>query len=329
VCDAPDWDGYARAIFRQLDWFHAADYKIETLFFGGGTPSLMPTGILEKIIAKLHLADDCEFTAEANPKTFSSLKLKDWKDLGLNRLSIGIQSFDDADLKFLGRIHTAADAMDLLAAANDLNLRVSGDFIYGLPNQSVSDVVKMCEKINQTGLPHASLYELAIERGTPFQNMKPVSESLGAEMYSAIQRALHLPRYEISNYGDPCRHNAAVWAGAEYMGAGESAAGRIQSPKSNAQSQKWIETKIVGGKVMANELTMRERAVEIVMTGLRTMRGVAIAPAQDSSGAGNASVINWDFIRKNPAYFIHDSESLRMTDSGLLLLDGLMKEIII
>jgi oxygen-independent coproporphyrinogen-3 oxidase len=327
-----DWDEYVAGILRQLDWFHASDYEIKTLFFGGGTPSLMPVEYAGKIIEKLHLSDDSEFTVEANPKTLSSLELKDWKDFGLNRLSIGMQSFNDKDLEFLGRIHSVRDSMELLAAAFDLGLRASGDFIYGLPNQSVADVVKMCEEINHTGLPHASLYELTIERGTPFQNMKPISESFGAEMYLAIQSALKLPRYEISNYGNPCRHNANIWAGEEYIGVGESAAGRIK-----VNSQVWIETKIVDGEVAMNELTARERAVEIVIMGLRTMRGVKIEPAprhcaptpSAREGASLRDYINWDFVRENPAYFIHDSESLRMTDSGLLLLDGLMVEIII
>ncbi|MDR1071680.1 MAG: radical SAM protein [Rickettsiales bacterium] len=327
ACAAPDWDGYIREISEQLDSGFAQsgfglsfprrrerDLGFETVFFGGGTPSLLPVKYAEKIIRKLNLAPDCEFTIEANPKTLSSLELKDWKDLGLNRLSIGMQSFDDDELRFLGRVHTVADSLEMLAAANDLGLRVSGDFIYGLPNHAVSDVVKLCERINDAGLRHASLYELTIERGTKFQNLSPVPESIGAEMYLAIQDALGLPRYEISNYGDPCRHNAAVWAGGEYIGVGESAAGRI------LKNGEWFETKITGGKILENKLTARERAVEMAMTGLRTMRGTDIRKTPD--------VINWDFVNKNPAYFSSDGDFLRMTDSGLMLLDGLMKEIL-
>ncbi|MDR1071835.1 MAG: radical SAM protein [Rickettsiales bacterium] len=315
ACAEPDWDGYVRGISEQLDYFNVSDYEIETLFFGGGTPSLLPVKHAEKIIEKLNLAPDCEFTIEANPKTLSSLELKDWKDLGLNRLSIGMQSFDDGELRFLGRAHTVADSLDLLSAANDLKLRVSGDFIYGLPNHKVPDVVKLCERINDIGLGHASLYELTIESGTKFQNLAPVSESLGAEMYLAIQETLGLPRYEVSNYGDPCRHNAAVWAGGEYIGVGESAAGRI------VRNGEWLETKIIGGRIMENKLTDRERMAEMVMTGLRTMRGVDI---RKTPGA-----INWDFVNRNPSYFSSGGNFLRMTGRGLMLLDGLMREILI
>jgi oxygen-independent coproporphyrinogen-3 oxidase len=315
VCGDPDWDGYVREILGQLDYFHTSDYEIKTLFFGGGTPSLMPVGHAERIIKKLNISPGAEFTIEANPKTISSLDLKDWKDWGMNRLSIGMQSFDDRDLDFLGRIHSVADSMELLAAANDLGLRASGDFIYGLPDHSVSDVARLCERINASGLRHASLYELTMEPGTKFQNLRPVSESTGAEMYLAIQSALKLPRYEVSNYGDPCLHNSAVWSGGEYIGVGESAAGRI------VRDGKWIETKIVVGRVRENELSLRDRKVEIAMTGLRTAGGVRVSEMRD--------IIDWDFVGAHPEYFARDSESLRMTNSGIMLLDGLLKYIII
>jgi oxygen-independent coproporphyrinogen-3 oxidase len=295
-----------------LQAFDIKNYKIDTLFFGGGTPSLMPVKYAKKIIKKLRLADDAEFTIEANPKTIAPLELKAWKDLGLNRLSIGIQSFNDNELEFLGRIHTVRDSMELLDAANDIGLRVSGDFIYGLPSQKVSDIVKLCERINSLGLPHASLYELTIEKGTKFQNMPRISESLAAGMYQAIQSSLKLPRYEVSNYGDPCRHNANVWAGEEYIGVGKSAAGRI------IRRFEWIATKVTSDCSMEmTELSTRERSVEIVMTGLRTTRGVCI------KNSPTPTVINWDFIKKNPKYFSYDDSFLRVNDSGLLLLDWL------
>ncbi|MDR2268834.1 MAG: coproporphyrinogen III oxidase family protein [Rickettsiales bacterium] len=309
-----DWNGYIDGILRQLDEFHIENYKINTLFFGGGTPSLMPVRYAEQIRNKINLRSNAEWTIEANPKTLGSLELKDWKDLGLNRLSVGAQSFDDDELKFLGRIHSVRDSMELLNAAGNLGLRTSGDFIYGLPNHSVADVVRLCDKINASGLKHASLYELTIEKGTRFQNISQVSESLSAEMYCAIQSALKLPRYEVSNYGEQCLHNAAIWAGGEYIGVGESAAGRIM------KKDGWVETKIIDGKIVANKLTMGQRAIEMAITGLRTERGITLA-------ALPAKVINLNFVRQNPQYFLSDSKSIKMTDSGLMLLDCLMKSL--
>jgi oxygen-independent coproporphyrinogen III oxidase len=310
-----DWDKYTDEIISQLNQFHIQDYHINTVFFGGGTPSLMPVKYGDKIISKLNMAPGCEWTLESNPKTISSLELKDWKDLGLNRLSIGIQSFDDKELEFLGRIHNVADALKLIDAANDLNLRVSGDFIYGLPGQIVSNVIKLCEQINNTGLKHASLYELTIEQGTKFQDLPEIDDTLGAEMYQAIQDNLNLKRYEISNYGEPCLHNSNVWAGDEYIGVGESAAGRIKI------DGKWFETKIVNGEIVQNSLTDRERAMEMIMTGLRTMVGVRTTNLP-------AHIINWDFVVKNPEYFNKDGNFLKMTESGIQILDWLIEKVI-
>jgi len=314
--DVIDWDGYVGEIFQQLNEFQIDSYKIDTIFFGGGTPSLMPAKYAEKIIKKLRLMPDAEWTLEANPKTINVNGLKDWKNLGLNRLSIGIQSFNDDDLKFLGRVHTVQDSMELLTGANDLGLRVSGDFIYGLPYQTVDDVRHLCAAINESGLKHASLYELTIEKGTPFQNLPPVSEQLAAEMYQAIRDALKLQRYEVSNYGELCRHNMNIWHGSEYIGVGESAAGRI------IENGVWHETKIAGGRIVKSKLTPRQRAVEVLMTGLRTMRGVQIANLP-------VDVISWDFVRQNPGHFTREEGLLRMTDSGILLLDCLLEGLII
>jgi oxygen-independent coproporphyrinogen-3 oxidase len=294
---------------------HIQDYTIKTIFFGGGTPSLMPVKYAEKIISKLNMSEPLEWTLEANPKTISSLELKDWKDMGLNRLSIGIQSFNDKELAFLGRIHNFADSLKLIDAANDLNLRVSGDFIYGLPGQTVPDVIKLCEQINKTELKHASLYELTIEQGTKFQNLSPLDETVGAQMYNAIQNNLNLSRYEVSNYGEPCRHNSNVWAGDEYIGVGESAAGRIKI------DGRWFETKIINGEIIKNSLTDRERSIEMVMTGLRTMVGVQTVNLP-------VDIINWDFVLKNPEYFNQDGDFLKMTESGIMILDGLIEKVI-
>lgn len=332
-----DWDGYVSGILKQLDYFSETEIQdsgFETVFFGGGTPSIMPIKYAEKICNKIKKFTNTEFTIEANPKTLGPIKLKDWKDLGVNRLSIGIQSFNYRDLELLGRIHTVKDSLELMEAANDLGLRTSGDFIYGLPEQSVNDIIKLCQRINESGLKHVSLYELTIEAGTKFEGLELDIDSVG--MYQAIQDTLKLSRYEVSNYGDPCRHNMNIWQGGEYIGVGESAAGRIR------RGNEWIETKIVGGQVIENSLSMRERAVEMVITGLRTMAGVNISKLPED-------VINWSFVKENLAYFnpcpasqepftskgdscsVTNQESwsfLSMSDSGLLLLDGLLKYII-
>lgn len=274
----------------------------------------MPVKYAEKIMGILSPSSDIEWTIEANPGTLGPKELKDWRGLGLNRLSIGMQSFDDGELKFLGRIHSVSDSMKLFDSANDLGLAVNADFIYGLPNQKVPDIVKLCERINGLGLKSASLYELTPERDTKFQNMPPMSESLSTGMYSAIQNTLTLKRYEVSNYGIPCRHNMNVWSGEEYIGVGESAAGRI------VLNGHWHETKIKNNEIVMDKLSDKDRSIELVMTGLRTVKGISRSIAD--------KVVNMEFVERNPKYFILSPESVRMGDKGLLLLDGLMPNII-
>jgi len=125
-----------------------------------------------------------------------------------------------------------------------------------------------------------------------------------------------LPRHEVSNYGDPCRHNANIWAGEEYIGVGESASGRRRL------SNGWVETKVINGEIVINELSARERAIEVVMTGLRTAKGVSIASLP-------VDVINWNFIKTNPTYFTESETNLKMSDAGIVILDTLLPRVIV
>ena len=359
-----DWDKYTDEILEQLiihnsEFLTPKNTVFQTVFFGGGTPSLMPVKYFEKIRRAVTLASNAEWTVEANPKTISSYDLLALKDFGVNRLSVGMQGFDDEALTWMGRIHSAKDATDLIESAAASGLRVSADFIYGFGG---CDTRALCEKINKLPIEHASLYELTIEDGTSFANMRTtiplrrrragretdgVVERLKiskndeelARDYETIQTILRLPRYEVSNYGEPCRHNAAVWAGEQYIGIGESAAGRIILPgigkndfsrevaekKNRSLPDVWAETKITGGRLIMTELSPAERAIEMVMTGLRTMRGVDVA-------ALPAQIINNNFVTARPEYFAPPTGGdthLKMTDRGLLLLDSLLSEIIL
>ena len=173
----PDWDKYCTDICDEiLQWSDKlGPVNIPTIFFGGGTPSLMPTGIFAKIITKIsqcfHICPDCEITLESNPGTLDAARLDRFIAAGVNRLSVGVQSLDDGELEFLGRRHTAAEALRLINAAHARNIKLSADFIYGLPGHTTETVAKLCRGINQIGLGHCSLYELTIEPATPFGKM--------------------------------------------------------------------------------------------------------------------------------------------------------------
>lgn len=322
---APDWDAYAGGIISEIDKF--ADLigpaPVPTIFFGGGTPSLMPVTVFAKIMArinsKFHIAPNAEITIESNPGTIDDEKLDDFIAAGVNRLSVGVQALDDARLQFLGRRHDVATAVKLLRRATHRNIRVSGDFIYGLPGDSPEYVVGLCAQINDLGLRHCSMYELTIEPGTPLAQMHPempTNEEM-AEMYDAIGRTLLLPRYEVSNYATPpneCRHNQNVWDGDAYVGFGRGAAGRV------LVGGDWYEQ--MGGGIKFEKMSSRDRAVEKIITGMRTVRGVRLTP--DVVAAADI-----EFARSAPDMITFTSDDrMRATNAGMLILDDLMLKLI-
>ena len=324
ACATPDWQEYANGICNELNFWAGKLGKITvpTIFFGGGTPSLMPIPIFEQIMNCINQNFDvdanCEITLESNPKTFDKNKLSDFVSLGVNRLSVGVQSLSDEELQFLGRRHNVNDALVLLNDAQNMGLRVSADFIYGLPNHNAQSVIKLCKDINNLGLKHISMYELTIEKNTPFGKMNlnmPTNEEM-AEMYTAIQDNLSLPRYEVSNYAVPtehCRHNENIWFGDAYIGVGRAAAGRI------FMDNIWYEEN--GNFEKFEKIDNDTRAIEKIITGMRTVRGVLLSDDV-------AKQINFDWIKNHNDLVVQSDKYLSATDKGMLFLDNIMLDLI-
>ncbi len=321
---APDWESYKNQILSEVDFWHnkLGRVNVPTIFFGGGTPSLMPTNIFADIInhiaKKFDLSNCSEITLESNPGTLDTQKLDDFIKSGMSRLSVGVQSFDDNELKFLGRRHDAKCAKKLLDIAMQKNIRVSADFIYGLPNHNVQNVINLCNQINKIGLQHASLYELTIEKNTPFgrMNLNMPNNDTMADMYLAIQDNIKLPRYEVSNYAardNHCKHNENIWDGAPYIGLGHGARGRV------FMDGVWFEQS--GGDIKFNAIDDTTRAIEKLMTGLRTMRGATI----DND---IKNVLDFDFINSHNALVKIDGDKIYATDAGILILDDLLVDIL-
>lgn len=321
---APDWDCYTNGICTEIDFWaqHLGCIKIPTVFFGGGTPSLMPIRTFETIMNHLRKNFDMtkctEITLESNPGTLDKHKLDDFISCGINRLSIGVQSFDDNELKFLGRRHDAKTALSLIEQAHKTGIRVSCDFIYGLPNQNVKNIIALCNKINQIGLKHASLYELTIEKNTPFgrMNLQMPTNNEMADMYLAITDKLWLPRYEVSNYAAPenvCQHNQNVWDGDAYIGLGRGAAGRV------FMNDSWFEQ--YGGDIKYSQISNLTRATERIITGLRTTRGVYL-------DTDVKNIIDMDFINAHNDLVFIKNNRLVATNNGVMTLDGLLTNII-
>lgn len=324
ACKNPDWEKYAESICNEIKFWSENLGKIDvpTVFFGGGTPSLMPINVFEQIMNALreyfNVLDNCEITLESNPGTLDKNKLSDFVSNGVNRLSVGVQSLKDNDLLFLGRIHNVRQATDLLNIAMNMGLRVSADFIYGLPNQTEKDIENMCQDINKLGLQHVSLYELTIEKNTPFGKMNlnmPNNETM-AKMYTVIPEVLNLPRYEVSNYaicGQECKHNQNIWWGGAYIGIGRAAAGRVY------MNDIWYDE--MGNGERFEKIDNTTRATEKILTGMRTIRGVKL---DDDVRA----LIDFDFVKNNKNLVVEKNNYLYATDQGLLILDNLLLDLI-
>ena len=214
--------------------------KISTIYFGGGTPSLLNPSeishVLEKIISVFSVEETAEFTLESNPDDVTALKLREWRKAGINRLSIGIQSFADEDLKYLGRIHNGAQAEASLQLALDHGFsNLSADFIYGMPTLSDKVFTLNLEKAVHLGVPHISAYALTRESKTALDVMIRKHQAEGPDEDRSVSQfrllmdylgSLDYQHYEISNFCLPgmySRHNSSYWKGNHYLGLGPSA----------------------------------------------------------------------------------------------------------
>jgi oxygen-independent coproporphyrinogen-3 oxidase len=324
ACAAPDWRKYTDDILSEIDFWAEKLGRIDvpTIFFGGGTPSLMPTAnfseIMERMRCRFNIAPNAEITIESNPGTLDATRLDEFIAAGVNRLSIGVQSLDDNELLFLGRRHNVADALRLIDAAKSRDIHVSADFIYGLPGHNATKVKALCRNINKIGLSHCSMYELTIEPNTPFgkMNLDMPSNAEMADMYNAIDETLNLSRYEVSNYATPgfeCRHNQNIWDGDAYIGIGTGAAGRV------FLDGVWYEQ--LGAGARFEPITTQSRAVEKIITGLRTTRGLLLAP--DIKNA-----INMEYINQNQELLEIADGRIRATKRGMLILDELVLNLV-
>lgn len=227
--------------FKELDFYQTltSGREITSIFFGGGTPSLIKPRNVERLIdyvaKKWPLSAQVEISLEANPNSQYPQMFADLRHAGINRLSLGVQAMNDADLKFLGRTHCLTEAEQAIDSVLKNFDNHSMDLIYARPNQKVDDWLEELKLASGFGFKHLSLYQLTIEEGTVFERkgIEPLDEAAAAEMYLATENSLQkkgYQKYEVSNYtlpGYASRHNLLYWQGGEYIGVGKSAAGRL------------------------------------------------------------------------------------------------------
>ena len=304
VRTAIDEDGWVDGILSELDWVAANQSGrpvVETIFFGGGTPSLMQgrsTGrILEKIAALWPMANDSEITLEANPASADAGRFADYRAAGINRVSLGVQALNDADLKKLGRLHDVAEAKRALKLAMDNFARVSLDLIYARPDQSDAAWRSELKEALSFGTDHLSLYQLTIEPETPYAllhkngQLQIPGEDLAAELFETTQeltQAAGIPAYEISNHARPgqeSRHNLIYWRYGDYAGVGPGAHGRLAlNGRRTATAaiklpERWRDTvgKTGHGFAEMTPVSDEEAAREHLLMNLRLAEGLDLA----------------------------------------------------
>lgn len=239
---------YTEYVLKELELYPR--YEYDTVYFGGGTPSIMESEDIEKILKKLEIKEDAEVTLEVNPKTVDLDKLQELRKIGINRLSIGIQTFDDNMLKTLGRKHSSQEGIDTYLQAREAGFEnISLDLMFSLPNQSFEAVKNDLERLLELRPEHFSIYSLIWEEGTPFFKKlqdgvyQETDNELEAQMFEyIIDRAVQAGyiHYEISNFSLPnreARHNSKYWENREYLGIGLGASGYIGGKRYKNQVQ--------------------------------------------------------------------------------------------
>lgn len=349
-----DEDGWVDAIARELDWTAEAQGQdrpiVETIFFGGGTPSLMQgrsaARILDRISRLWRMANDVEITLEANPASADAARFADYRAAGVNRLSLGMQALNDVDLKFLGRLHNAAEARAALGLAMANFERVSLDLIYARPGQSDAQWREELKQALAFGTDHLSLYQLTIEPETPFAllhkngQLRIPDDDLAAGLYETTQElteAAGRPAYEISNHARPgseSRHNLIYWRYGDYAGVGPGAHGRLMlDGKRIATSairlpERWRETVAKDDKAFADFTAIddADAAREHLLMNLRLREGLDLAAYQTRWGHRPASekierLIEQKMLRQ-------DGDILSATPQGRLVLNAVISALL-
>ena len=323
---------------------------VSSIFFGGGTPSLMQpasvAAILEAIAKHWRVAPDVEITLEANPTSVEAMRFRGFRAAGVNRVSLGVQSLDDAALKELGRLHSAQEALDAVAIARANFERYSFDLIYARPRQSLESWAAELRRALAHAGDHLSMYQLTIEPDTPFFGLHKAgklvvpNEDLARDLYDLTQAICvkaGLPAYEISNHARPggeCRHNLVYWRGHDYAGIGPGAHGRLTidgrrvATETEKRPESWLmRVEAAGsGLIVDEKLTAGEAADEFLLMGLRLAEG--IEPARYTALSGRTlDPKRIAVLREEGAVETTTDGRLRVTLSGFPILDAVVADL--
>ena len=341
---------YFQALLKELVMYKAKDIEIDTIFIGGGTPSIMFNGCISTLLSEVRknfkVVEDAEITIEANPNSIDKNKTIEWKEAGVNRVSIGLQSINSNLLKLIGRPHTKQDyvrAYEDVVSSGIANINT--DCLIGLPRQKQSDVKKMLGFLMKLKITHLSVYSLILEEDTPLHKLvtsgqlKLPKEEKTLGMYRYAQKFLKdngFNRYEVSNFakdGYECQHNLHTWQMHEYIGIGAGAYGYLDGVRYGnvEQIEDYISAVSTGNKPIKTEeqITNTELFEETIMLGLRTKYGVNLKEIREKYKVDlyetKRNEIN-TFLKMGVIEIKNDN--LVLTDTGYPILNKIILELV-
>ena len=345
VDSIPEKAEYLAALCREIESYRDREIHIDSIFFGGGTPSLLTPEEMEGVVLSIKksfvLSSDIEFTVEANPKTLDEKKLLALVRLGVNRLSIGLQSIHENEQKILGRIHNYDDFAEMYTLARRCGIEnVNVDLMYGIPEQTMDSFAKTLSSVAELSPEHISLYGLILEEGTPFyerqDGLSLPSEDAECDMYYYAGEFLHkkgYSHYEISNYakaGRECRHNLKYWRDEEYIGVGPSAYSYFEGKRfgNTRDLREYIDGNCA--KYDSEEIIDKvDEAYEFVMLGLRLAEGFSLDEYKRKFGidfeAGREEILE-KFAKEG--YLTKEDGRLSLTERGFYVSNTIINELI-
>lgn len=349
---AVDQERFARAFAAELATMRArtGPRTVTSIFLGGGTPSLMKPEtvaiVLGAVAANWTVAPGAEITLEANPSSVEAERFRGYRAAGVNRVSLGVQALNDRDLKFLGRLHNAAEALHAIGLAREIFPRLSFDLIYARPGQTPRAwEAELVEAIGHAA-DHLSLYQLTIEEGTPFHALHAARKFAipdgvhAAELYGvtqAVTAAHGLPAYEISNHARPgaeSRHNLTYWRYGEYVGVGPGAHGRFVEDGrrvvtiTERMPETWLGlVEAAGHGVSGGEVLDRTEEVdEFLLMGLRLTEGIDLARYEMLSGK-ILSAARISILQEEGLVAPIGNSRLKATPAGMIVLDAVVADL--
>jgi len=341
-----DEQGYLQALIRDLEAGLPETWgrRIESIFIGGGTPSLFSPGSIQQLIsdlrARLAISPLTEITLEANPGTVDAERFSGFVQAGVNRLSIGVQSFDDEKLKALGRIHGREEAIRAFKSARSAGFEnINLDLMFGLPGQSEQSAIEDLHTAIDLAPEHISLYQLTIEPNTLFHHSPPElpADDETWSMQQVLQALLAeagYEQYEISAYAKPgrqCRHNLNYWQFGDYIGIGAGAHGKISTPERIVRTSKkrnprdYMTSAGLADCENRRELAVSDRSLEFMMNTLRLKQGFPVALFQERTGLPISHIVSSLDESEAKGLISRDAILLRPTETGQRYLNDLLQ----